>query len=1054
MRYMCLYIAIAVLSAIAFSCSPRKNTAASRNYQAFITRYNIYYNGDEHYKMVLKDMEKNYEDDYSRTLFLHPADARRDPNATQPTGDFKRSIEKAQKAIQLRSIKKRPAKKSGKSNDPKYKEWMRREEYNPFLHNAWLMMGRSQYMNGDFLGAASTFYYISKHFSWLPDAVTESKLWQARSYCSMGWNYEAENIMNKIKTEELTSDNLKELYNYNFANFYVMSGNYEAAIPYLIEAIKLSGGAQKSRLRFLLGQLYSMTGKKAEAYKAFKSAAGSGTTYRTQFNARIKQSEVFMGDDIEPEVKSLKRMTRYDRNKDYLDQIYYAIGNLYLSRQDTVNAIANYVLAAEKSTRNGIDKAISQITLGNLYFKQHRYELAQPCFAEAVPLLPETYPDYETLKRRSDVLDELAVYSGNVTLNDSLLRLSEMTPEQQKEIIEKIIEELKKKEKEEEERLKREEYLAQNAQGDVQNTGNAASTPMTFNMNNDDSWYFYNTASKNAGKTAFQKRWGARKLEDDWRRRNKASFDFNDFGESDNDASDNEDMADDAVVTDSVGNELTEEEKERIKREEDPHFVEYYLKQIPKTNEEKLIANDIIQEGMFNMGLILKDKLDDYASASDVWIELLSRYPDNIYRLDVYYNMYLMYMRLGDRAKAEQYRKLILSDFADSKYGQAMQDPEYLEKLKNMDEEQEKLYASAYEAYLNNRNDEVHAAYEDMMKRYPLSKIMPKFMFIDALSYVTEKNADKFKATLTELLQRYPDTDMTPLASAYLKGLAQGRKLQSGTANLRGMLWNLRLSNDSAAVASDSISFDLNPAEPQMLVLVFPTDVVSSNQLLYDVARHNFASFVVRDFDIEQMNFGRLGLLIIKGFGNFEELAHYRKVMDSNNQLRLPADVRPVMISVSNFNTLIQQGSSFEEYFRYVDEQAAEEPVVAGPGNLENETSTYQKAISGDQPQEIVQSDTISIEQSMLEIEDVKRDTVVLHHDTVGVVESSVPPTSKLSTSQVVSPNKPDSVVLNEKKPKTTKSKTKVMPSANQPAVKPAMPEYPVGSEGEDDLLD
>ncbi len=1054
MRYMCLYIAIAVLSAIAFSCSPRKNTAASRNYQAFITRYNVYYNGDEHYKMVLKDMEKNYEDDYSRTLFLHPADARRDPNATQPTGDFKRSIEKAQKAIQLRSIKKRPAKKSGKSNDPKYKEWMRREEYNPFLHNAWLMMGRSQYMNGDFLGAASTFYYISKHFSWLPDAVTESKLWQARSYCSMGWNYEAENIMNKIKTEELTSDNLKELYNYNFANFHVMSGNYEAAIPYLIEAIKLSGGAQKSRLRFLLGQLYSMTGKKAEAYKAFKSAAGSGTTYRTQFNARIKQSEVFMGDDIEPEVKSLKRMTRYDRNKDYLDQIYYAIGNLYLSRQDTVNAIANYVLAAEKSTRNGIDKAISQITLGNLYFKQHRYELAQPCFAEAVPLLPETYPDYETLKRRSDVLDELAVYSGNVTLNDSLLRLSEMTPEQQKEIIEKIIEELKKKEKEEEERLKREEYLAQNAQGDVQNTGNAASTPMTFNMNNDDSWYFYNTASKNAGKTAFQKRWGARKLEDDWRRRNKASFDFNDFGESDNDASDNEDMADDAVVTDSVGNELTEEEKERIKREEDPHFVEYYLKQIPKTNEEKLIANDIIQEGMFNMGLILKDKLDDYASASDVWIELLSRYPDNIYRLDVYYNMYLMYMRLGDRAKAEQYRKLILSDFADSKYGQAMQDPEYLEKLKNMDEEQEKLYASAYEAYLNNRNDEVHAAYEDMMKRYPLSKIMPKFMFIDALSYVTEKNADKFKATLTELLQRYPDTDMTPLASAYLKGLAQGRKLQSGTANLRGMLWNLRLSNDSAAVASDSISFDLNPAEPQMLVLVFPTDVVSSNQLLYDVARHNFASFVVRDFDIEQMNFGRLGLLIIKGFGNFEELAHYRKVMDSNNQLRLPADVRPVMISVSNFNTLIQQGSSFEEYFRYVDEQAAEEPVVAGPGNLENETSTYQKAISGDQPQEIVQSDTISIEQSMLEIEDVKRDTVVLHHDTVGVVESSVPPTSKLSTSQVVSPNKPDSVVLNEKKPKTTKSKTKVMPSANQPAVKPAMPEYPVGSEGEDDLLD
>lgn len=46
-------------------CSPKKNTAASRNYQAFITRYNIYFNGDEHYKKTLKAMEEKYEDDYS-----------------------------------------------------------------------------------------------------------------------------------------------------------------------------------------------------------------------------------------------------------------------------------------------------------------------------------------------------------------------------------------------------------------------------------------------------------------------------------------------------------------------------------------------------------------------------------------------------------------------------------------------------------------------------------------------------------------------------------------------------------------------------------------------------------------------------------------------------------------------------------------------------------------------------------------------------------------------------------------------------------------------------
>ena len=143
-----------VLLALLSACSLKKNTASTRNYTAFITRYNVYFNGDEHYKETIKSMESGYEDDYSQLLYLHPADARSNPQSPQPQGDFTRSIEKAQKAIQLRSIKKKPARKAGRASDPAYKEWMKREEYNTFLHNAWMMMGRSQYNNGDFLGAA------------------------------------------------------------------------------------------------------------------------------------------------------------------------------------------------------------------------------------------------------------------------------------------------------------------------------------------------------------------------------------------------------------------------------------------------------------------------------------------------------------------------------------------------------------------------------------------------------------------------------------------------------------------------------------------------------------------------------------------------------------------------------------------------------------------------------------------------------------------------------------------------------------------------------------
>ena len=490
----------------------------SRQWQALNTRYNVYYNGDEHYKETLKAMEQAYEDDYTRLLLTHPAEARADNKLPQPSGDFKRTIEKMQKAIQLHSIKKKPAKKN---NSQKEKEFRARDEFNPFLHNAWMMLGKAQYQNGDFLGAASTFFYISKHFTWLPEIVTEARLWQARSYCAMDWDYEAENVLHLVKEKQLTSNSLRNLYNLVEANYLIRVDKFAEAVPYLENAAKSAKGSQKNRLYFLLGQVYARLGKNKEAYAAYdKAGKGASTMYRTKFNARIKRSEVYTGSNIASEVRSLRSLTRYERNKEFLDQIYYAIGNLYMSRKDTAEAKKNYLLAVEKSTRNGIDKALAQLALGNIYFAEQDYVAAQPCYSQAVPQLPENYPDYATLKRRSDVLDELGVYAGNVELQDSLLTLSKMTPEEQRKVAERLVEELKKKEKEEAEAAAREEFMANRPDAGL--TDNAAAP--NFQMNTDKSWYFYNTMTKNAGKTEFQRKWGARRLEDDWRRRNKTTY--------------------------------------------------------------------------------------------------------------------------------------------------------------------------------------------------------------------------------------------------------------------------------------------------------------------------------------------------------------------------------------------------------------------------------------------------------------------------------------------------------------------------------------------------
>jgi len=203
-----------------------------------------------------------------------------------------------------------------------------------------------------------------------------------------------------------------------------------------------------------------------------------------------------------------------------------------------------------------------------------------------------------------------------------------------------------------------------------------------------------------------------------------------------------------------------------------------------------------------------------------------------------------MAVREDDTSQAEYYRQLIVSQFPESPYGQAMVDPNYFTNLRRMNVVQEQMYDEAYEAYLGDNNKSVHRITAEMEKDYPLSKILPKFVFIDALSYVTEKDNDKFKERLEYLLQKWPDTDMTEMASGILRNIAAGRTPRGGMSNSRGMLWDTRLSNDDTATDSNGqpANFEHDPKSPQYLVLAFPRDSISANQLLYDVARFNFSS--------------------------------------------------------------------------------------------------------------------------------------------------------------------------------------------------------------------
>lgn len=914
-------VCLVVMTLFLVACSTQKNTRGSRFYHSFTTKYNVYFNGIESYKEQLRAMQNDYEDNFTHLLHIHPVSAYGVPTDPQPKGDFSRALDKSKKAIRSHSIQKSPKRNSKKMNDPEYRAFVKRSEFNPFVHNAWVLMGQSQFYQGDFLGALATYIYITRHFPWKNDLLIDARVWIARCYLELGWLYEAEDALNKVSKEVALTSDQKRWYSTVLADLLIRRGEYAEAIPHLQEAIKdADGRAQKIRMTFLLAQLQAKVGDKAGAYRSYKTVIKKNPKFRTEMNARINQTEVFTGGDVSKVEKRLKRMARNYKNRDYLDQIYYALGNIYLSRGDTTQAIENYTLAAEKSTRKGVERAISQLTLGGIYFERREYTKAQPCYAEAIPLVDENYPDYDRLKRRSTVLDELAVYAENVELQDSLQWVAGMSEEERTKHIQKIIDDLIAAEEAAAEEARRAEMLAeQEANAPQLDKIKSVNTP-TMPGTSSTSWYFYNSSLITAGKSDFQRKWGRRKLEDDWRRRNKAAFSQEDITENPEEESLEEG---EMLVTD--GEEVPTDTTATAEPEfsDDPKDPKFYLQQLPFTEEDIAASNEIIADGLFNMALILKDKLEDMEASMANFRELERRFPQNDYRLEAYYNCYLIAMRTGDEVMAEDYRNRIMSEFPDSKYAVALADPHYLDNLRRMDIVQDSLYISAYDAYVAGENQRVHTLYDYTRTTYPLSKLMPKFMLIDALAYVNEGRIDDFKTGLKALLDAYPLEDVSTLASDMLRGVAQGREVLAGAG--RNDIWSMRLGADdeAATIAADTTQqaapFVADRNVPHLLVLVYPTDSINANLLLFNIAKYNFAHFIIRDFDLEIMSFNEISMLVVKGFYTFDELMQYRRMLSAPDGVEIPTGVRPVMISEQNFKLLVE-GHTFEEYFRFVEE--------------------------------------------------------------------------------------------------------------------------------------
>ena len=883
------------------SCSTQKNTWASRSFHQTKTKYNIYYNGAISFREGEEAIRQANEDDFSTILNLYPVSNHAAAEASKSQMD--RTIEKCRKCIKLHSIKARPkVDYDKKRRDPEYAAWLEQEEFNNQMGNAWILLAMAEFHKGDFLGSISTFNYIIRHYSNDVDMVARCQLWVARAYAEMGWLYEAEDMLSKVQVDHLSRKHAP-LYASVSADVLLKTKHYKDAIPFVKIALPNEKKREnKPRFQYVLAQLYQMDGEREAARNAYQKVIKMQPSNEMDFNARLRLAQL----EKSPQdgIKLLNKMAKLDKNKDQLDQIYGTIGDVYLAQKDTVKALEYYEKAIESSVQHGMAKAKVLVTAGDIYYQQRNYIKASPCYKEATQILSAESEQYARIQRRSETLDELVVEYSMVQLQDSLQHLATLSEEEQRVVVDSIIARLIRAEEEEKERAAQAAREAENDMGPRSvNTAN-----MLGGGAGSANWYFYNPQLLRSGKQTFRTQWGNRTLEDNWRRLSKATtgsiFD------------DDEDLSDEELLMDSTATDSTAM-ADVAPVETDTHKPEYYLQQIPKTEEDIAQSNELLARALYNMVYIYRDKVGDQQLSDETFEDFCKRFPNHELLVDLYYMQYLTALKNNDMLKAEQYRQQIIATFPESNEAYIVSQPDYFQRLQRMAQEQDSLYEHTYQAYTQNNFAAVKTNKLYAEENYPLSPLMPRFLFLNAIAVAKTDGQPAFIVQLQEMVARYPESELAAMAKDMLALMGQGAESQQGeVASLKER--RAQQSTDSVAADSVAVQFSTERNLPAMVLLVMENDEPKANQLLYEVALFNFSQFMIKDFDLKLLPTfeANTSALQIAGFEKMDEAEWYINLLQKNTtilQFLQANNVQVVAITEENFK-LLNTHFSLQDY--------------------------------------------------------------------------------------------------------------------------------------------
>jgi tetratricopeptide (TPR) repeat protein len=890
------YIATFLIALVLFSCSTEKNTFVNRNYFNLTARYNIYFNGNEAMKGGLYKIDTRVEEDYTKILPVFKESIA--GTETMVSSDMNVAIEKGTKLIKTRSITRPPER--DRTRDVRKRKPVK-PEYNNWVDDAYIMMGRAYLYQKNYIMAASTFTHVIRRFSNEP-VKFDALLWLARTYSESGRYTEARDLIESLEGDNKFPKKLEGELAIVAADLFLKQNRFDEAIPYLNIGIKkISGNSRKTRYNFILGQLYQEQGDQRKALEAYQRVIRRRPDYEMLFNARINSARAFSGDgNVASLRKELTKMSKKKRNEPYLDQIYYALGNILYNEGRIDDAMKLYRQSAAVSTSNTYQRILSCLTLSDIYFDRRDYIPSGRYLDSAVIIMEPAYPNFKSIEQKHFNLNRLVTNLVAVETQDSLQHLATLSKEELDTKVNEWVD-LEKR--------KMEAFEASGSEADFAGAyGRSLNPRMRLNTESSGGFYFYNPSTVAYGKQEFKNLWGDRKNEDHWRRRDKSVAMFDEMGEP---------------LTDGL-DELLEDD---VADAGDPTTKEFYLKNIPDTEEKMAKSHNIIRDALYDAGVIFKTEFNDFERSIECFNELNRRYPGNQYELPGYFNLWDLYKIVQKPDSSTIYKNKILDKFPESNYARYLTNPNYFIELEAKKDSVNQAYSQAFTYYQNRDFRNAFQQSSKVLAMNPDSLLKPKARFIQMVSSSRGLGDKRFADSLKTYIDTYPKAEPTVLAKQIFD-LIKEDKLSDydqlvKTGYVSEVIRNLELFAGSQQASGEPVAakWDASSELLHFFVIAYPNDIsIDVNRLRFDIANYNIDYYTTLDFDIETESLNSdTRLVVVRNFGNKDaSLIYFLSIIRKPDVFKTLAGHQfyNFVISNNNFREMMND-KAYEKYLQF-----------------------------------------------------------------------------------------------------------------------------------------